>query len=115
MGLDISAILPNRRLIQTEEAITVPACAGDGAGDGGERLVRPPLPFEAVGGDGHIVRTTDAQACGREAAIGASRGSRDRAAWRVQDGDAGTGQRVVQLVIVEGELDRVVADGIRFF
>ena len=35
-----------------EEDPAVPARAGDGARDGGQRLVGPPLPFEAVGGDG---------------------------------------------------------------
>ena len=39
-------------VLQREEHPAVPARAGDGARDGGQRLVGPPLPFEAVGGDG---------------------------------------------------------------
>ncbi len=39
-------------VLEAEEDPTVPARAGDGAGDGGQRLVGPPLPFEPVGGDG---------------------------------------------------------------
>ncbi len=37
---------------EPEEDPAIPACAGDGASDGRQRLVGPPLPFEAVGGDG---------------------------------------------------------------
>ena len=35
-----------------EAVVDVDRHAGDRAGDGGQRLVRPTLPFEAVGGDG---------------------------------------------------------------
>ena len=36
----------------------VPACAGDGAGNGGERLVGAALPVKTVGGDGDDVLDT---------------------------------------------------------
>ena len=37
---------------EAEEHPAVPARASDGAGNGRQRLVGPPLPFESVGGDG---------------------------------------------------------------
>ena len=44
--------MPPPVVFQPEEHPAIPARAGDGARDGGQRLVGPPLPFEAVGGDG---------------------------------------------------------------
>jgi hypothetical protein len=45
-------------VLEPEEHPAVPARAGDGAGDGGQRLVGPPLPVETVGGDGDDVLDT---------------------------------------------------------
>gem|GEM_PF-6246264 len=39
-------------VLEAEEYPAVPARAGDGARDCRQRLVGPPLPFEAIGGDG---------------------------------------------------------------
>ena len=39
-------------VLEPEEGPAVPAGPGDLTGDAGKRLVRPPLPFEPVGGDG---------------------------------------------------------------